>query len=163
MPLDASQHGVLTAMITPAFFLTATGAMLGAANMRLARVVDRMRDDLDRDPPEDGEHRAAFQRQLQVHRKRSELVLLALRMLYAAMTAFVATSLAIAIDTLTGHRVEWLPVALAIAGSLLLFGASVCLGREVRLAMAMLNRELDARLGGPHPGLPPRAGEGDVR
>jgi len=143
---DPAHHSVLTAMITPAFFLTATGAMLGAANMRLARVVDRMRDDLarhDAQPRDD----AAFARQVSVHKRRSQLVLLALRQLYAAMTAFVATSLAIAINTFSGHRLDWLPVSLAICGSLLLFGASVCLGREVRLAMAMLDRELAERLG----------------
>jgi hypothetical protein len=148
MPIaDPTQHSVLTAMITPAFFLTATGAMLGAANTRLARVVDRMRDDLARrDQRQGGSSDPEFARQVAVHRQRSALVLLALRMLYAAMTAFVATSLAIAINTFAGHRLEWLPVTLAICGSLLLFGASVCLGREVRLAMAMLNRELDERL-----------------
>lgn len=141
---DPTHHSVLTAMITPAFFLTATGAMLGAANMRLARVVDRMREDLARQEQKSDE--AAFARQVAVHRQRSALVLLALRMLYAAMTAFVATSLAIAINTFAGYRLDWLPVSLAICGSLLLFGASVCLGREVRLAMTMLDRELDERV-----------------
>lgn len=139
---DPTHHSVLTAMITPAFFLTATGAMLGAANMRLARVVDRMREELARREA-GAEGQGEFERQIAVHRRRSALVLRALRMLYAAMTAFVATSLAIAINTFSGHRLDWLPVSLAICGSLLLFGASVCLGREVRLAMAMLDAELD--------------------
>lgn len=142
---DPTHHSVLTAMITPAFFLTATGAMLGAANMRLARVVDRMREDLARHDAAPGDD-AVFARQVAVHRRRSQLVLLALRLLYAAMTAFVATSLAIAINTFSGHRMDWLPVSLAICGSLLLFGASVCLGREVRLAMAVLDREMAERL-----------------
>lgn len=146
---DVAHNSVLSAMITPAFFLTATGAMLGAANMRLARVVDRMRDDLARREA-GAEGQREFEQQVAVHRKRSALVLRALRMLYAAMTAFVATSLAIAINTFAGYRLDWLPVTLAICGSLLLFGASVCLGREVRLAMAMLNAELDARV------VPPR-------
>ena len=147
IPIETAHTGVLAAMITPAFFLTATGAMLGAANMRLARVVDRMREDLARRKQIDGEAElAAFEAQVAVHRRRSELVLLALRSLYAAMTSFVATSLAIAINSFTGHRLDWLPVALAILGSLMLFLASVCLGREARMAMRMLNVELDQQL-----------------
>ncbi len=144
---EPSHYSVLSAMITPAFFLTATGAMLGAANLRIARVVDRMREDLARlKQVEAGSERDALEVQVGVHRRRSELVLLALRLLYGAMTAFVATSLAIAINSLSGHRLDLLPVALAILGSLMLFGASVCLGREVRLGLKMLNLELDAQI-----------------
>lgn len=144
LPFEPSQSGVLTAMITPAFFLTATGAMLGAANQRLARVVDRMREDLSRRRQlTDAAQIALFEKQVAAHRRRSELVLLSLRQLYAAMTCFVATSLAIAIDAFSGHRLDFLPVALAIVGSLMLFGASVCLGREARLAMKSLTEELD--------------------
>ena len=36
-------YAILTAMLAPAFFLTATAALLAAANTRLARVVDRLR------------------------------------------------------------------------------------------------------------------------
>ena len=36
-------YAILTAMLAPAFFLTATAALLSAANARLARVVDRLR------------------------------------------------------------------------------------------------------------------------
>ena len=86
---------------------------------------------------------AIFEKQVAAHRHRSELVLLSLRQLYAAMTCFVATSLAIAINAFSGYRLDFLPVALAIIGSLMLFGASVCLGREARLAMKSLNEELD--------------------
>lgn len=141
---DPNHVGVLTAMITPAFFLTATGAMLGAANQRLARVVDRMREDLSRRKQlTEPVQIAAFEKQVAAHRRRSELVLLSLRQLYAAMSLFVATSLAIAINAFSGYRLDFLPVALAIVGSLMLFGASVCLGREARLAMKSLNEELD--------------------
>ena len=38
-----SHYAILTAMLAPAFFLTATAALLASANTRLARVVDRLR------------------------------------------------------------------------------------------------------------------------
>lgn len=90
--------------------------------------------------------RDALMRQVAVHRRRSELVLLSLRLLYASMSAFVGTSLAIAISAFSGHRLDLLPVALAILGVLLMFAASVCLGREARLGLKMLTEELDAQI-----------------
>jgi hypothetical protein len=148
MTLPGSDHyAVLTAMITPAFFLTATGSLLVSSNGRLMRVVDRMREDLARlKETATGPEREALERQVGVHRRRSALVLLSLRLLYGSMSAFVGTSLAIAINSLSGYRLDFLPVALAILGVLLMFGASLCLGREARLGLKMLNDELDAQL-----------------
>jgi flagellar biosynthesis protein FliQ len=148
MPFATSEHyAVLTAMITPAFFLTATGSLLISSNGRLMRVVDRMREDLARmKVATPGPERDQLTLQVAVHRRRSALVLLSLRLLYASMSAFVGTSLAIAINSLTGHRLDFLPVVLAILGVLLMFGASVCLGREARLGLKMLNDELDAQI-----------------
>jgi hypothetical protein len=137
-------------MITPAFFLTATGSLLVASNGRLARVVDRMREDLARmKQTEAGPERDALEAQVQVHRRRSSLVLMSLRLLYGSMSAFVGTSLAIAINVFAGNRLDLVPVALAILGVLMMFGASICLGREARLGLKMLNLELDAELDRP--------------
>jgi hypothetical protein len=145
--IDSTHFGVLTAMITPAFFLTATGQMLLNGNQRLARVVDRMRDDLARlETHPDGAERDRLVQRVRGHRRRAALVLTSLRMLYAAMAAFVATSLAIAISSYAAHRVDVLPVTLAIVGVLLLFAAAVCLGREARLGLKMLNDELVVQL-----------------
>ena len=42
--MDSSDtHLVLTAMLAPAFFLTATASLLLSANNRLARIIDRTR------------------------------------------------------------------------------------------------------------------------
>lgn len=148
MLFSSSDHlAVLTAMITPAFFLTATGSLLVSSNGRLARVVDRMREDLARMKiAQAGPERELLNAQVAIHRRRSALVLLSLRLLYASMSAFVGTSLAIALNSLTGNRFDLLPVGLAILGVLLMFAASVCLGREARLSLQMLNDELDAQI-----------------
>ena len=43
LPDSPSDYAILTAMLAPAFFLTATGSLLISASNRLARVVDRLR------------------------------------------------------------------------------------------------------------------------
>lgn len=134
-------------MITPAFFLTATASLLVSSNGRLARVVDRMREDLARmRATPAGEARTRIEAGVAVHRRRANLVLASLRLLYGSLSAFVGTSLAIALDSLLGYRLGFLPTALAVLGVLLVFAASTCLGREARLGLKMLNEELDDQM-----------------
>ena len=45
--IDPSHYAVVSAMITPAFFLTAASSLLISSNNRLARVVDRMRSEIE--------------------------------------------------------------------------------------------------------------------
>ena len=143
---DSSHYSVVAAMITPAFFLTATSSLLVSSNARLARVVDRMRVDLNELKRLDGPPRIDLQHKVGIHRRRSRLILRALRMLYGAITAFVATSLAIAVDSVVSFHLDLLPTALAVLGVLLVFAASLSLGREASLALTMLDQELDEQL-----------------
>lgn len=150
---DPHHYAVISAMITPAFFLTATGSLLISSNNRLARVVDRMRKEIDhlRDTAP-GALRSELENRIGVHRKRSYLVLASLRMLYAALSAFVCTSIGIAADAFFGYRLGFLPTVLAVLGVLLMFAASLCLGQEARLSLRMLDRELKAELDKDEPG-----------
>ncbi len=152
MPLpmlhDTSHYAVVTAMITPAFFLTATSSLLATSNARLARVVDRMRADLaELKNLASGLPRQVLGGRVSIHRRRSRLVLVSLRLLYGAVSAFVGTSLGIAIDSLVGYRLGMLPTLLAVVGVLLMLVASICLGLEARLGVQMLDAELDQELG----------------
>lgn len=150
--IDASHYAVVSAMITPAFFLTAASSLLISSNNRLARVVDRMRADiavLSDTPP--GPQRSAQEGRIVIHRRRSYLVLASVRMLYASISAFVGTSIGIAVDALFGYRLDLLPTALAVIGVLLMFAASICLGREAKLGLRMLDMELDEQLARDHP------------
>ena len=138
-------HAILTAMLAPAFFLTATAALLASANARLARVVDRLRSLIvawERDAPD----RAERDEQIRRHRERAHLVLRACRLLYAALAGFVGTSLALAMDALLGFRLGSVPTALAVVGVLFLLAASVALWREVSLAVKNFDHELDQEL-----------------
>ena len=140
-----SHYAVIAAMITPAFFLTAVGSLLISSNNRLARVVDRMRVEIQHLRDAHGGARRELEIRIAIHRRRSYLVLAALRLLYAALSAFVGTSISIAVDAaLLANRMPFLPTALAVIGVLLMFAASMCLGHEARLGLRALNRELEA-------------------
>ena len=138
-------HAILTAMLAPAFFLTATAALLASANTRLARVVDRLRALIvawEKDAPD----RADRDEQIRRHRERAHLVLRACRLLYGGFAAFVGTSLALAMDAFLGFRLGALPTLLAVVGVMFLLGSSVAMWREVSLAVKSFDAELDQEL-----------------
>lgn len=138
-------YAILTAMLAPAFFLTATAALLASANTRLARVVDRLRALIvawQQDAPD----RAERDEQIRRHRERAHLVLRACRLLYAALAGFVGTSLALAMDAFLGFRLGAVPTVLAVVGVLFLLAASFSLWREVSLAVKNFDLELDQEL-----------------
>ncbi len=144
MPIIAPNYSTLTAMITPALFMTATGSLIISTSNRMSRIVDRIRqlneqgDSLDRGksdldlPAERLEHIAA---QLEHLIRRSDRIREALTLLYLAMAFFVGTSLTTAFHVLIGSDVMALPTALAIAGVSLLLLASVQLTREAHAAL----------------------------
>lgn len=67
------------------------------------------------------------------------------RRAHRAITFFVATSLAIALDAFTGHRLGVVPVWLASGGVLCMFSASLLLARESTLAVTAIQEEMDHR------------------
>lgn len=147
MPLDISpdHHAILTAMLAPALLMAATGSLLVSANARLARVVDRLRGLIvswEQDAPD----RAQRDIQIARHRKRARLVLRACQLLYAALGAFVGTSLGLAVDALLGFRLGAIPTLLAVLGVICLLAASLELGREVSLSVRSFDEELDQEL-----------------
>lgn len=126
--------------------MAATGSLLLSANNRLARVVDRLRTLMaawkagSRDEP---------QRELQIqrHRMRSTFLLRACLYLYCALGSFIGTSLALAVDTLSGNRISMLPTIMGIAGMCFLLGAVFYLGREVFAAVKSFDDEIKAEMG----------------
>ena len=140
-----SHYAILTAMLAPAFFLTATAALLASANTRLARVVDRLRSLIvawELDAPD----RAQRDEQILRHRQRAHLVLRACRLLYGAMASFVGTSLALAMDAFLGFRLGAVPTITAVVGVLFLLAASFAMWREVSLSVRSFDLELDQEL-----------------
>ena len=144
MPVTPPYYTTLTAMITPALFMTANGSLIISTSNRMARIVDRIRqlnDQADRlsrgasdldFPAERLDHIAG---ELDRLVRRSDRIRLALTLLYLAMAMFVGTSLTLAIDDLIGSNLAALPTTTAIAGVLLLLSASVQLTREAHAAL----------------------------
>ncbi|WP_457097767.1 DUF2721 domain-containing protein [Lysobacter sp. P5_B9] len=138
-------YAILTSMLAPAFFLTATAGLLASANTRLARVVDRLRA-LIVAWEEEAPDRSERDEQITRHRLRAHLVLRACQMLYAALASFVGTSLTLAMDAFLGFRLGVVPTLLAVVGVLFLLAASFSLWREVSLAVRSFDDELDQEL-----------------
>lgn len=141
----STDHAVLTAMLAPAFFLTATASLLLSANNRLARIIDRARTLLRELDAEDETDRALLEKRIALQRRRSLIILRAGQLLYAAISCFVGTSLAVAVDTFTGHRLGSLPTWLAALGVVAMLAASLLLARESTLAVTAINEEMDHR------------------
>lgn len=142
--LALTHYAILTAMLAPAFFLTATSSLLMSANNRLARIIDRTRvllkelADAD-DPVESG----ILDRRIALQRRRTLMVMRGSQCLYLAISFFVATSLTVAADSLIGYRLGATPTVLAVLGVLSMFTASVLLSRESALAVRLVNDEMD--------------------
>lgn len=140
---------LLSAMITPAVLISACGTLIFSTSSRLGRIVDRVRT-LGRDmehlamQPEGvvaDERRAEVERQIATHARRGRLIQRALTSLYVALGLFVGTTVGIA---LTGFlpRIDWIPTALGVSGTLVLFHGSVLLIRETRLAVRSVDAEM---------------------
>jgi hypothetical protein len=157
-PLAASV-AVLTAMITPAVLISASGTMILSTSTRLGRVVDRVRqlsDRLRRLAEEDlsaellEEERAMLYDQLDKLTSRSRLLQRALTTFYLAVGVFVASSVAIgavaffyARGLATSGRGAWIPVVMGLVGASFLFYGSILLIFEARLALSTTHSEMD--------------------
>lgn len=145
MPPNAFTHyAILTAMLAPAFFLTATASLLMSANTRLARIIDRTRVLLkELAATADSAESELLDRHIALQRRRTLLVMRGSQFLYLAISFFVCTSLTVAADSLVGYRLGVLPTVLAVLGVLSMFMASVLLARESALAVRLVNEEMD--------------------
>ena len=142
----STDHTVLTAMLAPAFFLTATASLLLSANNRLARIIDRARTLLrELGEVEEDADRTLLEGRIALQRQRSLIILRAGQLLYGAISCFVGTSLAVAVDTFTGHRLGSVPTWLAAVGVVAMLAASLLLARESTLAVTAINEEMDHR------------------
>ena len=143
---------VLTAMITPAVLISASGTMILSTSTRLGRVVDRVRSLSDRlqelphdDPKADllEEKRAMLFDQLDKLTSRSRLLQRALTTFYLAVGIFVATSVAIGVVSFFSGRFAFIPVGFGLIGAFFLFYGSMLLVFEARLALSTTHAEMD--------------------
>lgn len=143
----------LTAMITPALLISATGSMVLSTSTRLGRVIDRVRqltcqlEDLIMQ--EDKGKTAHYDKKLEMTFRLLDKVTSRSRILQKAMVAFynglgffVLTSVSIGIVGILGIY-RWFPIPVGLVGILFLFYGSVLMLREARMATDAINSEMD--------------------
>ena len=137
---------IISASLTPAILILATGSLVNSTLTRLGRIVDRARVLMDRMERE--RHNGIVpgpdeMRFLRTYARRAALAERALTMYYAAIGFFVASSLVITIDRLTRDSVPWLSLALVTCGAILLFSGTAALVIETNMATGILREEIE--------------------
>lgn len=143
----------LTAMITPALLISATGSLVLSTSTRLGRVVDRARSLEVRLGEmiyaEDKSEIPLYERRVEVIVDLLDLVTSRSRLLQRAMTTFyyglmlfILTSVAIAVVGIF-NVYRWMPIPIGIIGIMFLFFGSLLMLRETRMATATINEEMD--------------------
>jgi hypothetical protein len=141
-------------MVTPAVLISAAGTLVFSTSTRLARIVDRARsltkelEELDGQaatlaPEEVALRRAEIELQIGLRARRSHLVQTAVTCFYLALGFFVGTTVALA-GAQFWTSLAWLPGILGVLGTTILFGGSVQLIRETRLAIRAVDSETAA-------------------
>ena len=143
----------LTAMITPALLISATGSLVLSTSTRLGRVVDRVRVLEQRLSElimtEDKTEIPLYERRLETIVSLLDKVTSRARILQKAMGAFyyglgffILTSVSIAIAGFV-NTYRWLPIPIGIVGIIFLFYGSLLMLLETRMATATVNAEMD--------------------
>lgn len=146
----ASVLGVLSAMITPAVLILATGSLIMTTSNRSIRCVDRVREralELEELGESTGELADAKRRhlysQLEINTRRARLLQKAMSRLYFGISFFIATSVSIGLVALLHIDIGWVPLVLGFIGAGLLLAASIYLIFESRLALTTTYAEMD--------------------
>src|SRR5688572_26565076 len=143
----------LTAMITPALLISATGSLVLSTSTRLGRVVDRVRGLEIRLGEliyvEHKEEVPLYEKRVEVIvdlldkvTSRSRILQRAMGAFYYGLGLFVLTSVTIAVVGLF-NVYRWLPIPVGIVGIMFLFYGSLLMLRETRMATATVNAEMD--------------------
>lgn len=150
MPSGANQ--ILTAMITPAVLISASGTLVLSTSNRLTRVVDRVRtlakeaQTLGREPGSEAHdrHRSQVARQLAALTARVRLLRTAMTVLYTAIGLFVLTSITIGLTGAIHLPGNSASVVFALGGTSALLYTSFLLVKEARLAVVSTLDEMAA-------------------
>jgi hypothetical protein len=143
----------LTAMVTPALLISATGSLVLSTSTRLGRVVDRVRWLEERLSSlisvTDKATIPLYERRVEVVvdlldkvTSRSRILQRALAALYYGLSLFILCSVTIAVAArYTQYR--FVPIPVGVVGILFLLYSAVLMLRETRMATATVNAEMD--------------------
>jgi len=143
----------LTAMVTPALLISATGSLVLSTSTRLGRVVDRVRQLEERLSEaiysENKDEIPLYDKRVEVIvdlldkvTSRSRILQRAMGAFYYGLMFFVSTSVTIAVAAIF-NSYRWVPIPIGIIGIMFLFYGSALMLRETRMAAATVNAEMD--------------------
>ena len=143
----------LTAMVTPALLISATGSLVLSTSTRLGRVIDRVRQLEERLSEliyiDDKDEVPLYEKRVEVIvdlldkvTSRARILQRAMQAFYYGLGMFVLTSVTIAIAAIFTYY-RWVPIPVGIIGIMFLFWGSVLMLRETRMATATVNAEMD--------------------
>jgi hypothetical protein len=143
----------LTAMVTPALLISATGSLVLSTSTRLGRVIDRVRQLEERlsdliyienknDVPLYDKRVEVIVDLLDKVTSRSRILQRSLATFYYGICMFVLTSVVIAVAAIF-NSYRWVPIPIGIIGIMFLFWGSLLMLRETRMATATVNAEMD--------------------
>lgn len=143
----------LTAMVTPALLISATGSLVLSTSTRLGRVVDRVRQLEERLSDliylENKDEVPLYDRRVEVIvdlldkvTSRSRILQRAMAAFYYGLGMFVLTSVTIAVAAFFSTT-RWVPIPIGVIGIIFLFWGSMLMLRETRMATATVNAEMD--------------------
>lgn len=143
----------LTAMVTPALLISATGSLVLSTSTRLGRVIDRVRQLEERlseliYAPNKNEV-PLYDKRVEVMvdlldkiTTRARILQRAMQAFYYGLGMFVLTSVTIAVAAFF-NAYRWVPIPVGIVGIMCLFWGSMMMLRETRMATATVNAEMD--------------------
>lgn len=140
----------LSAMITPAVLILATGQLILTTSQRLARSMDRARklsEKIEEMAAQDEKVKNASKKEHLYHLMkasalRSRKLQQAMSILYIALSIFVCTSVSIGLLEVFGFVKIWVPVALGLTGVTFMFYGTILLITETRIALASVDKEM---------------------
>ena len=146
---------VLSAMITPAVLILASGSLILTTSQRLGRAMERTRriyeqfETLEEVMPQ-GEMAkkkyALLDAQLRTFIRRAQLLQYTMSLLFITLGIFVSTSIAIGLIALIGLKYSWIPSVLGMLGTATLFYSSIILIIESRIAIRAVKHEMEYAL-----------------
>ncbi len=143
----------LTALVTPALLISATGSLVLSTSTRLGRVVDRVRQLEERLSvliyAENKDEVPLYDKRVEVIvdlldkvTSRSRILQRAMEAFYYGIGMFTLTSVTIAIAAFF-NTYRWVPIPIGVIGIMFLFWGSILMLRETRMATATVNAEMD--------------------
>jgi hypothetical protein len=147
-PIEYPGMAIVTAMITPAILILATGSLVASTLVRLGRVVDQTRALIVRAETlrQNGNVPAVaiIEDRMGRQLRRAELARNALWGYYLAIVFFLISSVMIALSRIIHVRLSWIGPAFVLLGGCVLIAATSQLVVEVGLGAGSLREEVES-------------------